>query len=182
MKQIFFVLLAALSVANTYAQCPTGQSLICTTAINYTYDAVGNRTARAQYCYCGAPNGGRTAANAPKDSSAATQYTENAKYTERTSAAGSPPSGELEGVKIGEASIAQIYPNPTTTEVTVMFTAEVQNAILQVSNQLGQQVATYKVSGSQTTIDLSAQATGVYLLTLLQNQAAIATHRVVKTD
>jgi Secretion system C-terminal sorting domain len=176
MKQIFFIVITLLCVTNATAQCLAGETLVCTSAINYTYDAVGNRIARAQYCYCSA-NGGRPTANAPKDSTITAPNTETAKYTANAPAAKSIASGE-----IGKATIGSIYPNPTTTKVTVMFTTEVQNAVLQVSNQLGQQVATYKVSGSQTTIDLSENATGIYLLTLLQNQTPIATHRVVKID
>jgi Secretion system C-terminal sorting domain len=162
-KNIFTIIALLFSMVGAYAQtqtCPTGSTLVCTTNISYVYDNVGNRIARSQYCYCGAGGTGRYANPNTKDSLSTQSLTATTDV----------------------ATISNIYPNPTTTQVTIEFTTAVETAVLTVSNQVGQQVASFKVSGKQTTIDLGDQAAGIYLLTLLQNEQIIATKRVVKIE
>jgi hypothetical protein len=134
--------------------CPVGYDIICSNQINYTYDAVGNRIARSQYCYCQAP-GGRYANNAPDSLKSLSDL--NAK------------------------GIVALYPNPTSNSVTVEFATVVENATIRVSNSVGQTVATVRVSGKTAVVDLKEEPAGIYLLTLIEGDTQ-QTRRIVKAD
>jgi hypothetical protein len=137
--------------------CPPGQSLVCNNEITYGYDNVGNRILRSKYCYCAPPPQGRLAQQPAKDSAVA-----DAVLTPRN-------------------GIIGIHPNPTTTAVIIDFAAPIAEGTITVCNEVGQQVASFRVSGTQAVIDIANQPTGVYLFSLLL-PAGIVTRRVVKTE
>ncbi|MBO4645700.1 MAG: fibronectin type III domain-containing protein [Bacteroidales bacterium] len=85
---------------------------------------------------------------------------------------------EYEGVGINNYSIqANVYPNPTTGNVTVESNAI--NADLTVFDMFGKQMMTTKVAAERTDLDFSSFAPGVYMVRIA-NSNAIATVKVVK--
>ena len=176
MQKIIIIVLLLCNVA-AYAQsnpCTNpDEILICVT--NFQYDAAGNRTARQEICACGVPQ------NRPamRTKIAASPDPSRGGETEGASTATAPPSGELEGVRSGEA-ILRIFPNPTSSTITVEFTAATTGT-LRVSDAMGKQLGSFAVSGNTVTVDISAYPAGTYLLTLIANDR-IDTQRVVKAD
>ncbi len=58
----------------------------------------------------------------------------------------------------------KIYPNPTSTEITVVMSKPNEGSILNLKNVLGQTLLTKYISSTETKIDLSFFASGVYVL------------------
>ena len=81
------------------------------------------------------------------------------------------------GVSSFEASKFKVYPNPTSSVLTV----EAINAIdlITITNMLGQEVAKRATSGSIETIDVSSLQSGVYLLKVT-SEGSSATQRFIK--
>ncbi len=68
-----------------------------------------------------------------------------------------------------------VYPNPSSGLINV---SGVENATYSVSNTLGQTVASGEISSETTSLDLSAQTNGMYLLKVISN-GTVQTKQVV---
>jgi hypothetical protein len=75
-----------------------------------------------------------------------------------------------------EAAFAvNIYPNPTTGEVSVVFDEPVTDATLVLYDLTGTQVMHQpSFTGSQTTLDLSGMSSGVYLLSVVTRYKTVS--------
>ena len=174
MTKLFSTLLLSAVAAATFPtfaeaqtqNCPSGYVLVCTSNIRYTYDAVGNRIARGQYCYCSAA----TPRMAQRDTTqTTTPESETALNTDANTNNTNAPT------------ITGLYPNPTTSAVQVKFSTVLERATIAVSNQLGETIATFPVSGTEATIDLGNYPAAIYLFTL-RTGTAQQTLRVAKVE
>jgi hypothetical protein len=78
----------------------------------------------------------------------------------------------------GESNaFATIHPNPTTGMVTIMG-ENVKRA--EVTNMLGQHVATASGQGEQLTVDISRLPAGVYFVSVTDESGKKCVHKVVK--
>jgi Secretion system C-terminal sorting domain len=166
-KQLYVAVSLLLLTHTAFGQpaCPAGQILTCTNPMGFTYDEAGNRKSRSLACTCVIPllptgNNQRVADGSDPN-------------------AGTTPA-VVDALQDSKATITKLYPNPTSDEVTVSFSGEVKDATLTVVSQLGEQVASFQVSGTQTTVKLSDFPAGIYLFSLT-NQQERSTMRVVKT-
>ena len=180
MQQIFFYtasLLVCLFAQRATAQCnivcPSGQTP--TFKITYTYDGAGNRTKRSSVCLCVSSTMAAPSGNEPTQRLAQNGTPENA------SAAGAPLSGDLEGDKVGQASITAVSPNPTSSLLNITFNQTLAAATLIISDATGKVAAEYKVSGSTYSLDMSALPSGAYYCTL-RTQDNIDTQKIIKID
>ncbi len=75
----------------------------------------------------------------------------------------------------------EVYPNPATNAVTVSLDgAGNGNTIMEIRNMLGQTLRTENISATQTQVDVSNLANGVYLFALTQGQQTSVKEIVVK--
>ncbi len=66
------------------------------------------------------------------------------------------------------------FPNPASTELTVVHDAKMGVKNIVVSGLNGQQVASHKASDRDTKIDVSGLVPGVYVIQLLNNEGRVA--------
>jgi Secretion system C-terminal sorting domain len=165
MQKIIFFLLALGGTQQLQAQnnpcTQPGEYLICTTLIGY--DDAGNRTERKEVCYCGIPDlrtagTGGVLARTIKSPAAA--------------AASSPDA-------LG--AISKIFPNPTNSTITVLFSESISKGLLSISDGTGKQIETVQINSAEVKIDISQYPAGMYFLSL-RTDGKIDTQRVVKTD
>ena len=130
------------------------ESLICTTL--FEYDAAGNRTVRKEVCYCGMPQN-RPAA--------------------RIARAANPAITEPQHA----AAISKIFPNPTNSTITVLFSENISKGLLAISDATGKQIEAFAINSAEVKIDISQYPAGAYFLTL-RTDTAINTQRIVKIE
>lgn len=83
-----------------------------------------------------------------------------------------------EGIEENEAvASASIYPNPANATITI--TGESLRQI-EITNMLGQRVATHQAEGPQATIDISALPTGIYFVGITDENGKRCVQKVVK--
>ena len=88
---------------------------------------------------------------------------------------------DYEGVGIHNYTIqANVYPNPTTGNVTIVLSNPMVNANVQVCDIYGRQISTHQVEGLQFELNLGNLAPGVYMLRFIEANAVINTVKVVK--
>ena len=74
-------------------------------------------------------------------------------------------------------SFATVQPNPTTGLFAIMCEGLKQ---IEVHDALGREIASLKANGNQTTIDLSSQPAGVYLVSVTDTEGRRCVKKVVK--
>ena len=101
-------------------------------------------------------------------------------YTNGTGTAIRMLMGNGWGVGVDEATLegVSVYPNPSEGIVNITNTNNEENSIV-VFDVLGQVIMT-KVSNTTTTIDLSNQGTGVYLVEVSNNNGTIIERVIIK--
>ena len=73
-----------------------------------------------------------------------------------------------------------VYPNPTTGLINLSFGKSVKGLIA-VSNVMGQRLVTQSVMGESSTIDLSSFSSGIYFVTLMEdNGIDVQSFKVIK--
>lgn len=76
-----------------------------------------------------------------------------------------------------EPSFATIHPNPSNNTLTI--TGESLRQI-DITNMLGQRVATHEAEGPQATIDISPLPTGIYFVSIIDEDGKRCVQKVVK--
>lgn len=75
---------------------------------------------------------------------------------------------------------ANVFPNPTTGNVTIVLSHPMVNANVQVCDIYGRQISTHQVEGLQFELNLGNLAPGVYMLRFVEANAVLNTVKVVK--
>lgn len=75
---------------------------------------------------------------------------------------------------------ANVFPNPTTGNVTIVLSHPMVNANVQVCDIYGRQISTHQVEGLQFELNLGNLASGVYMLRFIEANAVLNTVKVVK--
>lgn len=76
--------------------------------------------------------------------------------------------------------IASIYPNPFSTETTLEFNSNLENATLNIFNSLGQQVKELKgISDKKIIINRDDLSNGVYFISISQKNKVIYTNKII---
>ena len=74
-------------------------------------------------------------------------------------------------------AVASIYPNPANATLTIVGEGLKQ---IEITNMLGQRVATHQAEGPQATIDISALPTGIYFVGITDENGKRCVRKVVK--
>ena len=83
------------------------------------------------------------------------------------------------GLEYTDVSLLTVYPNPTK-DVLVLTTGELKNLTMTLTNAEGQQLLSAQVRDSETRIDFSRYASGLYHLTLTQGETIVKSFSIVK--
>ena len=82
-------------------------------------------------------------------------------------------------MKIGKKEIS-IFPNPTTSFVTINFNSKVLNCIFTIFNSTGSIVYTINIlNGTTIELDFSQYSPGVYLVQLTQNGSEMGSGKLI---
>jgi type II secretory pathway pseudopilin PulG len=92
----------------------------------------------------------------------------------------SPLGGDRGGLGQGEA--IRLYPNPTTGITRLFIPTEYQGSDIVITNAVGQIIQTTAVTSMLQSIDLSAEPTGIYFITLRQAGKIIYQNKLVKVE
>ena len=77
----------------------------------------------------------------------------------------------------GSVASAMVYPNPANATITVIGESLRR---IEITNMLGQRVATHEAEGSQATIDISSLPTGIYFVGITDENGKRCVKKVVK--
>ena len=83
------------------------------------------------------------------------------------------------GLGITDVELLSVYPNPTK-DVLVLKTGELKNLTMFLTDAEGQQLLAAPVRDSETRIDFSRYASGLYHLTLTSGETVVKTFSIVK--
>ncbi len=83
------------------------------------------------------------------------------------------------GLGITDVELLSVYPNPTK-DVLVLKTGELKNLTMVLTDAEGQQLLAAPVRDSETRIDFSRYASGLYHLTLTSGETVVKTFSIVK--
>ncbi len=83
------------------------------------------------------------------------------------------------GLNLVDVTLLSVYPNPTT-DVLVLKTGELSNVSFWLSDSEGRTLQKSEVSTSETSVDFSGYASGVYYLTLTQKGKSIKSFSIIK--
>ena len=83
------------------------------------------------------------------------------------------------GLGITDVELLSVYPNPTK-DVLVLKTGELKNLTMVLTDVEGQQLLAAPVRDSETRIDFSRYASGLYHLTLTSGETVVKTFSIVK--
>jgi Secretion system C-terminal sorting domain len=78
-------------------------------------------------------------------------------------------------------AISKIFPNPTNSTITVLFSESISKGLLSISDGTGKQIETFQINSAEVKIDISQYPAGMYFLSL-RADGKIDTQRVVKTE
>jgi hypothetical protein len=82
---------------------------------------------------------------------------------------------------VGDKGLISIYPTPVHSQLTVVLSAELQNATLQLVNSLGQTIAVNATTnGSTRLLNMGNLPAGLYLLKVMDGANLVSTQKVVK--
>lgn len=77
-----------------------------------------------------------------------------------------------------EANVS-IYPNPFSTQTTILFAESQQNAVVKIIDVYGKEVKSYNFSGTQLTVEKGDMAAGVYFVQIQTKQGNMSRKIVV---
>lgn len=83
------------------------------------------------------------------------------------------------GMEFTDVTLLSVYPNPTQ-DVLVLKTGELKNLTMVLTNAEGQQLLVAPVRDSETRIDFSRYASGLYNLTLTTGKSVVKSFSIVK--
>ena len=83
------------------------------------------------------------------------------------------------GLGLTDVELLSVYPNPTK-DVLVLRTGELKNLTMVLTDAEGQQLLAAPVRDSETRIDFSRYASGLYHLTLTSGETVVKTFSIVK--
>lgn len=93
------------------------------------------------------------------------------------------PKIKSDSISDQERSIINIFPNPFQTQATVQFDKNLDDANLILYNMIGKQVKEIKnITGSSYSIQRDNLPSGIYFISLMQNNMLITTKRIVIAD
>ncbi|MCF6185277.1 MAG: T9SS type A sorting domain-containing protein, partial [Bacteroidales bacterium] len=73
-----------------------------------------------------------------------------------------------------------VYPNPADNEITIKFTKNIENVKIKIFNSLGQIVYSSNTKNDFEKIDISKFTSGIYLISILNNQYVYTKKIVIK--
>ncbi|MBR5695763.1 MAG: T9SS type A sorting domain-containing protein [Paludibacteraceae bacterium] len=83
------------------------------------------------------------------------------------------------GMELTSITLLSVYPNPTK-DVLVLTTGEFKNLTMTLTNAEGQQLLSAPVRESETRINFSSYASGLYHLTLTHDETIVKSFSIVK--
>ncbi len=83
------------------------------------------------------------------------------------------------GMEFTDVTLLSVYPNPTK-DVLVLRTGELKKLTMTLTNAEGQQLLTAPVRESETRIDFSRYASGLYNLTLTSGKSVVKSFSIIK--
>jgi len=83
------------------------------------------------------------------------------------------------GLGLTDVELLSVYPNPTK-DVLVLKTGKLKNLTMVLTNAEGQQLLSETVRDSETRINFSRYASGVYHLTLISGESVVKSFSIVK--
>lgn len=83
------------------------------------------------------------------------------------------------GMEFTDVTLLSVYPNPTK-DVLVLRTGELKNLTMTLTNAEGQQLLVAPVRESETRIDFSRYASGLYNLTLTSGKSVVKSFSIIK--
>lgn len=88
---------------------------------------------------------------------------------------------DLTAIQYTKTATFSIYPNPATTEFTVVVNNPTQSLVVQLYNSLGQQVGSYSAAGNQVSIARNNLPGGLYVVQL-QLGSTVSRHKLLFTN
>jgi hypothetical protein len=86
----------------------------------------------------------------------------------------------LSSVKEENSSMLALYPNPVTSFVTLKFKTFLDNAVITISNSMGQTVKQInQVTGEQLVVDIQTLSTGTYIVSVSEKSEMVAQQKMV---
>ncbi|MBO7506346.1 MAG: T9SS type A sorting domain-containing protein [Paludibacteraceae bacterium] len=83
------------------------------------------------------------------------------------------------GMEFTDVTLLSVYPNPTK-DVLVLRTGELKKLTMTLTNAEGQQLLVAPVRESETRIDFSRYASGLYNLTLTSGKSVVKSFSIIK--
>lgn len=74
---------------------------------------------------------------------------------------------------------ANIYPNPSSTNLIIAFAAEQTNSIINIHNLLGEEIKTIRFTGKNCEISTAELTEGVYILTVMNGDRNVLNKKIV---
>jgi len=74
-------------------------------------------------------------------------------------------SQQIEAGKDFSLDATQVYPNPATNYITIA-TAEINTGTIRIMNLLGQEMSSHTITGTLTSVDISALVEGIYFVSV----------------
>lgn len=109
------------------------------------------------------PNGGNGGCAIKYDYDAAGNRIKRSKYCW---APGNIQRPGQDAVQIPVAIEMQVYPNPASTQFSVVFSRELNNAVIELQDITGKVISSKQLSGSNTVFNIQSLAQGAYLVVL----------------
>ncbi len=78
-----------------------------------------------------------------------------------------------------EVTSFSIYPNPFSTNATILFDKEVKNVTITINNTLGQEIKSIDFSGKELQIEKGDLGSGIYFVRLLYKEGNSSTKKII---
>lgn len=81
--------------------------------------------------------------------------------------------------EISDEVEANIYPNPSSTNLIIAFATEQINSIINIHNLLGEEIKTIRFTGKNCEISTVEMSEGVYILTVMNGNRSVLNRKIV---
>lgn len=89
-------------------------------------------------------------------------------------------NGTYTGIKNDfDVSDFKIYPNPFTTQTTIMFSEEQKNTIVKISDIVGKEIKTINFTGRKLVIERAEMKDGIYFMQTLDEQKHFSNRKLI---